>query len=124
VSTPSQTGLIATVPLTTVPLTFGALGDPVRCALVEHLGKRGELTVGELAALFPITLQGVSKHIKVLEQAGVVSQRRDGRHRPVALQPQALLLAGSWLEVRRRELDARFERLDDLLAELQSQGGR
>jgi DNA-binding transcriptional ArsR family regulator len=110
--------------ISTIPITFGALGDPVRCALVERLGKDGELTVNELAALFPITLQAVSKHIKVLEQAGVVSQRRDGRHRPVALQPQALLIAGSWLEVRRRELDARFEHLDELLAELQSERQR
>jgi DNA-binding transcriptional ArsR family regulator len=104
--------------VSTIPVTFSALGDPVRCALVEHLGTHGERTVTELAALFPISLQAVSKHIKVLEQAGVLDQHREGRHRPVSLRPQALLIAGSWLDVRRHELDSRFERLDELLAEL------
>lgn len=77
------------------------------------------MTVNELAALFPITLQAVSKHIKVLEAAGVVTQRRDGRHRPVSLRPEAILHAETWLDRRRRELNEQFDRLDELLVELQ-----
>ena len=98
---------------------FRALGDPVRCAIVEHLGTRRDATVNELAALFPISLQAVSKHIQVLEGAGVVAQHRDGRHRPVSLRPIGVNTAHDWLERRRRELEARYVRLDDLLRDLQ-----
>jgi DNA-binding transcriptional ArsR family regulator len=99
--------------------TFKALSDPVRCAIVVHLGTRRDVTVNELAALFPITLQAVSKHIKVLETAGVVTQRRDGRHRPVSLRPEAMSHANAWLDRRRRELAEQYDRLDDLLVEVQ-----
>lgn len=98
---------------------FSALGDPVRCAIVEHLSARDDMTVNELAALFPISLQAVSKHIKVLEAAGVVAQRRNGRHRPVSLQRSSVVTACDWLDSRRRQLEARYARLDDLLAGLQ-----
>jgi DNA-binding transcriptional ArsR family regulator len=91
----------------------------VRCAIVEHLGKQHEVTVNDLAALFPITLQAVSKHIKVLESAGVVTQRRDGRHRPVSLCPDAMRSANTWLDGRCHEMAERFDRLDELLVELQ-----
>ncbi len=66
---------------------FSALGDPVRLAIVESLSANvsGQATVNDLASLFPISLQAVSRHIKVLEAAGVVAQERDGRHRPVSL---------------------------------------
>jgi DNA-binding transcriptional ArsR family regulator len=97
---------------------FGALGDPVRCAIVEHLGTHREATVNELAALFPISLQAVSRHIKVLQAAGVVAQHRNGRERPVRLHAPGMDRAGDWLEARRRELATRYDRLDDLLAEL------
>jgi DNA-binding transcriptional ArsR family regulator len=103
-----------------LPETFRALSDPVRCAIVEHLGTRREVTVNELAALFPITLQAVSKHIKVLELAGVVTQRRDGRHRPVSLRAEAITHANAWLDRRSRDLAEQYERLDDLLADLQN----
>ncbi|MFN8023780.1 MAG: metalloregulator ArsR/SmtB family transcription factor [Acidimicrobiales bacterium] len=99
--------------------TFRALGDPVRASIVEHLSTRGDATVNELAALFPISLQAVSKHIKVLESAGVVTQRRDGRHRPVHLEPRRVAAATAWLVGRTSELDARLARLDDVLARLQ-----
>jgi DNA-binding transcriptional ArsR family regulator len=102
--------------------TFRALSDPVRCAIVQHLGTRREVTVNELAALFPITLQAVSKHIKVLETAGVIMQRRDGRHRPVSLCPEPIARANSWLDRRSRELAEQYDRLDDLLIELQDGG--
>lgn len=102
-----------------LPEIFRALGDPIRVSIVERLGARGDATVNELAMLFPVSLQAVSKHIKVLEAAGVVSQRREGRHRPVHLEADRVVAATNWLASRVRELDARFERLDDLLAELQ-----
>lgn len=99
--------------------TFRALGDPVRCTIVEYLGDHGDTNVNELAALFPISLQAVSKHIKVLQAAGVVSQHREGRHRPVTLEESVLAEALDWLEGRQRQLEARYERLDEVLADLQ-----
>lgn len=102
-----------------MPDVFRALGDPIRASIVERLGAQGDATVNELAGLFPVSLQAVSKHIKVLEAAGVVSQRREGRHRPVHLEAERVVAATTWLAARVRELDARFGRLDDLLAELQ-----
>ena len=100
-----------------VATTFGALGDPVRSAIVERL-VAGDATVNELAGLFPISLQAVSKHIKVLEAASVVRRRREGRTRPVSLEPAALDLAADWIDARRRRLQASFERLDELLDEM------
>ena len=98
-----------------VATTFQALGDPTRRAIVDQL-VRGDATVNELAGLFPISFQAVSKHIKVLEAAGVVSRRREGQTRPVHLEPAALFRTADWLLAHRRRLEARYERLDELLA--------
>lgn len=97
---------------------FSALGDPVRFTIVEHLATRKDATVNDLASLFTISLQAVSKHIKVLEAAGIVTQRRDGRQRPVSLRPAGIAAASDWLETRRRQLESRYSRLDQLLANL------
>ena len=97
--------------------TFRALGDPVRCAIVQHLSVHGDTAVNDLAALFPISLQAVSKHIKVLHDAGVVSQRRDGRHRPVTLDEAVVADAVDWLEARRHQLESRYARLDAVLGD-------
>jgi DNA-binding transcriptional ArsR family regulator len=94
--------------------TFAALGDPVRRAIVDRLVD-GEATVNELAALFPISLQAVSKHIKVLETAQVVTRRRDGKTRPVRLEGASLTRSIDWLEAHRRRLESRYVRLDELL---------
>jgi DNA-binding transcriptional ArsR family regulator len=94
---------------------FAALGDPVRRAIVDRL-VGGDATVNELAEPFPISLQAVSKHIKVLEAAGLVSRRREGKTRPVHLEVAALARSIGWLETRRRRLEARYARLDELLA--------
>ncbi len=95
-------------------VTFAALGDPVRRAIVERLAD-GDATVNELAAAFPISLQAVSRHIKVLESAGVVSRRKVAQTRPVHLEAASLARSAGWLEAHRRRLESRFERLDELL---------
>jgi|SRR5579859_236536 len=100
--------------------TFAALGDPVRRAIVERLAS-ADATVNELAALFPISVQAVSKHIKVLEAAGVVSKRRQGQTRPVHLEAASLARSADWLERHRRRLEARFQRLDELLDQMKEQ---
>lgn len=97
-----------------VATTFQALGDPTRRAIVDRL-VGGDATVNELARLFPVSLQAVSKHIKVLEAAGVVSRRREGRTLPVHLEPRAIESTAQWLEAHRRRLEAKYERLDHLL---------
>jgi len=99
---------------TDLATTFAALGDPVRRAIVDRLA-RSDATVNELAALFPISLQAVSRHIKVLEAAGVVSRRREGKTRPVHLEPASLARSADWLEAHRRRLEARYARLDEVL---------
>jgi DNA-binding transcriptional ArsR family regulator len=95
-------------------VTFAALGDPVRRAIVDRLVD-GDATVNELASLFPISLQAVSKHIKVLESARVVSRRREGKTRPVRLEASSLRQPADWLEAHRRRLESRYTRLDELL---------
>lgn len=95
--------------------TFAALGDPVRSSIVGRLAD-GDATVNELAALFPISLQAVSRHIGVLETAGVVSRRREGKTRPVHLEPDALAAPAAWLESHRRRLESKYARLDALLS--------
>ena len=84
--------------------TFAALGDAVRRAIVDRLAE-GDATVNDLAALFPISLQAVSKHVKVLEAAGVVSRYREGKTRPAHLEVARLASSVDWLEAHRRRLE-------------------
>jgi DNA-binding transcriptional ArsR family regulator len=93
---------------------FMALADPVRRAIVARLS-RGEATVNELAAPFAITKQAVSKHIQVLEQAGLVTRSRDAQRRPVHLDAAALERLTAWIDRYRLIAEARFRRLDALL---------
>lgn len=93
---------------------FGALADPVRRAIVARLF-RGDATVNELAEPFDISLQAVSKHLKVLESAGLITRRREGQRRPCQLNPAALDLSAMWLDRFRTEKEAQFQRLDALL---------
>ena len=102
------------MPQADLATTFAALGDPVRRAIVDRLAE-GDATVNQLAGLFPISLQAVSKHIKVLESAGVVSRRREGQTRPAHLEPAPLARSADWLEAHRRRLEAKYSRLDELL---------
>lgn len=100
-----------------LPRTFAALGDPVRFTIVQRLAE-ADATVGELAAMFDISLQGVSQHLGVLERSGVVSRHREGRTRRVRLEPAALDAAAGWMEARRRRLEERYARLDEVLAQM------
>jgi len=101
---------------------FLALADPVRRAIVARLS-RGPATVNELAAPFDITKQAVSKHIQVLEQAGLVTRSRDAQRRPVHLDAAALERLTSWGSCYRLDAERNYRRLDDLLAELSSDTG-
>ena len=99
---------------------FTALGDPVRRALVARLS-RGEATVNELAEPFAITKQAVSRHIQVLEQAGLITRSRDGQRRPCHLVPSALEALTSWIDEYRLETERRFRRMEALLKKEQEQ---
>jgi DNA-binding transcriptional ArsR family regulator len=96
---------------------FAALADPTRRDLVARLAA-GDATVGELAAPYSMSLQAVSKHLKVLEQAGLVSKGRDAQRRPVRLEAEVLDLTTRWLERYRAQVEERYQRLDAVLAEL------
>src|SRR6476620_8011661 len=99
--------------------TFAALADPTRRAIVARLAS-GEATVLELAAPFDISLPAISRHLKVLEEAGLISRGRDAQRRPCRLRPEALEQVTAWAEHTRRAWEERFERLDEYLRELQS----
>ncbi|MEP7040920.1 MAG: metalloregulator ArsR/SmtB family transcription factor [Chloroflexota bacterium] len=96
-------------------LAFAALADPVRRSIVARLS-RNSATVNELAALFPITTQAVSRHIGVLERSGLVTRTRDAQRRPVHLDPAALESLTSWLDRYRLDHERRFRVLDAVLA--------
>ncbi|HVE94960.1 MAG TPA: metalloregulator ArsR/SmtB family transcription factor [Acidimicrobiales bacterium] len=98
---------------------FAALADPTRRDLVARLAQ-GDATVGALAAPYDVSVQAVSKHIKVLTDAGLVSQTRDAQRRPCHLEAQVLDLTTKWIERYRRQAEERYERLDAVLAEAQS----
>ena len=96
---------------------FAALADPTRRDLVARLAV-GDATVGTLAAPYDVSLQAVSKHLKVLEDAGLVTRSRDGRHRPVHLEAEVFDLMTRWIERYRQQAEERYRRLDDVLAAL------
>ncbi len=96
---------------------FLALADPVRRAIVARLS-RGPATVNELAEPFDITKQAVSKHIQVLEQAGLVTRTRDAQRRPVHLDAAALEGLTAWIDRYRLDAERNYRRLDALLAEM------
>jgi DNA-binding transcriptional ArsR family regulator len=93
---------------------FTALGDPVRRALIARLS-RSEATVNELAEPFGITKQAISRHLQVLEAAGLITRSRDGQRRPCHLNPAALEALTSWIDGYRLTTEDRFRRMDALL---------
>src|SRR5689334_24012335 len=99
--------------------TFAALADPTRRAILARLAL-GEASVTELAAPFAMSQPAISKHLKVLERAGLISRGRDAQRRPCRLEAQPLAAANEWLENYRRFWEGSFQRLDDLLHEMKS----
>jgi DNA-binding transcriptional ArsR family regulator len=102
---------------------FAALADPTRRDMVARLAS-GDATVGELAAPYDVSLQAVSKHLKVLEDAGLVHRSRDAQRRPVHLDAEVFDLMTRWIERYRREAQERYRRLDLLLAEMDDEQDR
>ena len=98
--------------------TFAALADPTRRAILARLAS-GDASVAELAAPFEISQPAISKHLKVLERAGLVSRGVDAQRRPSRLEAQALAEVHQWLEQYREYWEASFLKLDDILVELQ-----
>jgi DNA-binding transcriptional ArsR family regulator len=96
---------------------FSALADPTRRDMVARLTD-GDATVSELGSAYEVSLQAVSKHLKVLEDAGLVSRSRDAQRRPVHLQAEVFDLMTKWIERYRVQAESRFQRLDEVLAEL------
>jgi DNA-binding transcriptional ArsR family regulator len=99
--------------------TFAALADPTRRAILARLAL-GETSVTELAEPFDMSLPAVSKHLKVLERAGLIARGREAQWRPCRIEPRALKEVDDWLERYRRFWEQSFDRLDDYLRELQA----
>lgn len=99
-------------------LIFAALADPTRRAILDRLAG-GELTVGELAEPFEMSLPAVSKHLKVLERAGLITRSRNAQWRICRLEPAPLKEAADWIDDYRQLWEERFDRLDELLRDLQ-----
>ena len=100
-------------------LTFAALADPTRRAILTRLAA-GEATVGQLAEPFALTQQAISKHIKVLERAGLVSRSRAAQARPCRIEPARFDVAAEWIGRHRQAWHDRYNRLDQHLASLQA----
>lgn len=102
-------------------MTFSALADPTRRAILARLAT-GEATVGELAAPFDISLPAISKHLKVLQRAGLIEQGRQAQWRPCRLTPEPLRDLSDWVAQYKRHWEESFDRLDEYLKELQEEG--
>jgi DNA-binding transcriptional ArsR family regulator len=101
-------------------VTFAALADPTRRAILARLAQ-GEATVTELAAPFDMSLPGISKHLRVLQRAGLIEQGRQAQWRPCRLAPEPLRNVADWVGQYRRHWEQSFERLDAYLRDLQGQ---
>src|SRR6478672_8158259 len=102
--------------------TFGALADPTRRAILERL-RHGEATVTELAEPFAMSQPAISKHLKVLERARLITRGRDGQRRPCRMEVGPLLEATAWIERSRQIWEGHYQRLDALLDELRAVRG-
>ena len=101
--------------------TFAALADPTRRAILSRLAS-GEASVLELAAPFDISMPAISKHLKVLERAGLIARSRERQWRPARLQAEPLKEVADWTDHYRRFWEERYDRLDEYLEELQGRG--
>ncbi|MDX1993195.1 MAG: metalloregulator ArsR/SmtB family transcription factor [bacterium] len=104
----------------TLSILFAALADPTRRAILARL-REGQATVNELAAPFDISLPAISKHLKVLENARLITRGRDAQWRPCQLRPETLREVADWVEQYRELWGQRFDRLDDYLRELKNE---
>lgn len=95
---------------------FSALGDPIRRDLVSRLAVGGDATATELAKAYDVSFQAVTKHLKVLQDAGVISRGKEAQRRPIHLEAQVFDLMTAWIERYRRAAEERYRRLDDVLA--------
>ena len=102
---------------------FGALADPTRRDMLARMAA-GEETVTSLAQQYGLSLQAASKHLKVLETAGIVTKSREAQRRPLHLEPGVLDLMAGWIRRYQREVEARYQRLDDVLAEMNGADAR
>jgi DNA-binding transcriptional ArsR family regulator len=105
------------VPADVLSGVFSALADPIRRDLVARLAV-GDATVGELAEPYDVSVQAVSKHVRVLQDAGLVSRAGSGHRSPVRLEAEVLDLMTKWIERYRRQAEERYRRLDDVLASM------
>jgi DNA-binding transcriptional ArsR family regulator len=108
------------VPSDPLSVTFSALADPTRRAILARLS-RGQASVNDLAAPFAMSLPAVSKHLKVLERAGLILRGRDAQWRPCKLNAEPLKQATGWLEEYRKYWEESFDRLEEYLAQLQQE---
>jgi DNA-binding transcriptional ArsR family regulator len=108
------------MPSDQLSVTFSALADPTRRAILARLSQ-GEASVTDLAKPFDLSLPGVSKHLKVLQRAGLITQSRNAQWRPCRLEGARLQEASEWVGEFRRFWDESFERIDEYLAELQKE---
>lgn len=108
------------MPADRLSTTLAALADPTRRAILSRLAS-GEATVTELAKPFAMSMPAVSRHLKVLEQAGLITRGRDAQWRPARLEPEPLRDVADFVERYRRHWEERLDRLDDYLQELQRQ---
>jgi DNA-binding transcriptional ArsR family regulator len=100
-------------------LAFSALADPTRRDMLIQLAS-GDATATALAERYDLSLQAVSKHLKVLETAGIVTKTQEAQRRPVHLEPEVLDLMAGWIRRYQRQAEARYQRLDDVLADMNS----
>jgi DNA-binding transcriptional ArsR family regulator len=103
--------------------TFAALADPTRREIIARLAE-GEATVGELAEPFSVSLPAISRHLKVLERAGLIARRREAQSRPTSLRIDALEEAEAWMDTCRLTWERRMDRLEAHLDEVQKRGAR
>ena len=103
---------------------FSALADPTRRAILARLATEGEVGAVELARPFRMSQPAVSRHLKVLEDAGLITRRAEGTRRPCRLAPDAIDGVDAWLEMLRKALTRNYERLDALLAEMKQSPGK
>lgn len=106
-----------------VSTTFAALGDPTRLAILARLAK-GEATVTELAEPFDMSMPAITKHLKVLESAGLISRSREAQYRPCRIEPEGLKQVADWVEEYRKVWEESLDRLGAYLTKLQTKENR